>query len=350
VSIARSIARPIASRIASRTTIIGGGSPTIQGTFSVSDSSPNLGDTVTLTFTPTYTPAGTLTFVFRRGSTEVGTTNPLAITDWEVGDDGQYFVDVTDPGLSTSRTFGPISVFAIVDPVEADFFVSDETPEIDDDVTFTWDIRTAGSFDVQLTLDGDPVSGATSSPFTVSGWQLANNGFYRLEITDTVTSAVTIIGPIEVSSAGPTPIAVAIVTQPSNRSVVEGQNAVYSVGFTGSSPVTIQWRENDGGGPVNISGATSSVLTLTSVDISKNGYTYDVVLTNLVNSVTSDSASLEVTAAPPPGVDLDPGTWEVAYSDTVATVAADDTEATGVPYGLTATVSGGVLTVSGTPT
>jgi hypothetical protein len=349
VSIARSIARPIASRIASRTTIIGGGSPTIQGTFSVSDSSPNLGDTVTLTFTPTYTPAGTLTFVFRRGSTEVGTTNPLAITDWEVGDDGQYFVDVTDPGLSTSRTFGPISVFAIVDPVEADFFVSDETPEIDDDVTFTWDIRTAGSFDVQLTLDGDPVSGATSSPFTVSGWQLANNGFYRLEITDTVTSAVTIIGPIEVNTAGPTPVAITIVTQPSNRSVVEGQNAVFSVSVTGTSP-TYQWQVDEGSGFGNISGATGSTLTLVAVALSADGNLYRCVVTNSLGSVNSDSASLEVTAAPPPGVDLDPGTWEVAYSDTVATVAADDTEATGVPYGLTATVSGGVLTVSGTPT
>jgi hypothetical protein len=43
------------------------------------------------------------------------------------------------------------------------------------------------------------------------------------------------------------------------------------------------------------------------------------------------------------------GRWVIAYSATAATLASDGATASGVPVGLVATVSGGVLTVSGEP-
>jgi len=43
------------------------------------------------------------------------------------------------------------------------------------------------------------------------------------------------------------------------------------------------------------------------------------------------------------------GRWAIAYSATAATLASDGATASGVPFGLVATVSGGVLTVSGEP-
>jgi hypothetical protein len=43
------------------------------------------------------------------------------------------------------------------------------------------------------------------------------------------------------------------------------------------------------------------------------------------------------------------GRWVIAYSATAATLASDGATASGVPFGLVATVSGGVLTVSGEP-
>jgi hypothetical protein len=43
------------------------------------------------------------------------------------------------------------------------------------------------------------------------------------------------------------------------------------------------------------------------------------------------------------------GRWVIAYSATATTLASDGATASGVPFGLVATVSGGVLTVSGEP-
>lgn len=42
-------------------------------------------------------------------------------------------------------------------------------------------------------------------------------------------------------------------------------------------------------------------------------------------------------------------TWEDAYSGTASTGEANGTPVTGLPYGLTGDVTGGVLTITGTP-
>ena len=65
----------------------------------------------------------------------------------------------------------------------------------------------------------------------------------------------------------------------------------------------------------------------------------------LTRSLNGDSAG-----GGAPGVALSEGTWEVSYNSTAVTVAANDSSASGVPYGLSASVSGGVLTVTGVPT
>lgn len=52
---------------------------------------------------------------------------------------------------------------------------------------------------------------------------------------------------------------------------------------------------------------------------------------------------------PPVNSTLSAGTWSFAYSDTATTSAVNGSAVSGLPYGLTGTVSGGVLTVEGTP-
>jgi len=188
VTIARSIARPIASRIASRTTIIGGGSPTtIQGTFSVSDSSPNLGDDVTFEVTLSSTAVGTYSFQLTRNGSNVSgaTTNPFTVTDWEVGDDGDYRMVVTDSGNSEVRTFGPIGVFAN-EPGDGPTLIADPaiTGELTQNSTLTFDVGMwdgATSFEIEIVstsptdtlLERQSVTGATTGDIeTVVGSSL----------------------------------------------------------------------------------------------------------------------------------------------------------------------------------
>ncbi len=88
----------------------------------------------------------------------------------------------------------------------------------------------------------------------------------------------------------------AITDQPDNVTVSQGQPATFSVSATGTAPLSYQWRKNN----VNIGGATSATLTITSAQSSDAG-NYQVVVSNAAGSVTSDIATLTVTAfnAPP---------------------------------------------------
>ncbi|MEJ1971089.1 MAG: ExeM/NucH family extracellular endonuclease [Lacunisphaera sp.] len=96
-----------------------------------------------------------------------------------------------------------------------------------------------------------------------------------------------------VSASGPTPPS--ITTPPSSQTVTEGATVQFSVGASGTAPFTYQWRK--GGAPLAdggiVTGALTDTLTLTGVAQSDAG-SYDVVVTNAVNSATSAAASLTV--------------------------------------------------------
>jgi len=80
-----------------------------------------------------------------------------------------------------------------------------------------------------------------------------------------------------------------IVTQPRSQTVLEGSTAVFAVTATGTPPPTYQWQFRK----VDISGATSAVLTLTDVQSASAG-NYTVVISNSTGKVTSQIATLTV--------------------------------------------------------
>ena len=94
-------------------------------------------------------------------------------------------------------------------------------------------------------------------------------------------------------------VAPGISTQPTNLTILSGQNATFSVTASGTAPLVYQWRENgtniSNGG--NISGATANALTLTAATASNIG-NYSVVITNMFGATTSSVASLTVISSP----------------------------------------------------
>lgn len=83
-----------------------------------------------------------------------------------------------------------------------------------------------------------------------------------------------------------------ITQQPQPLTVPQGGTATFSVTATGSQ-LSYQWRK----GTTNISGATAATYTITNVQPSHEG-SYNVVITNPGGSVTSNNATLTVTALP----------------------------------------------------
>ena len=94
--------------------------------------------------------------------------------------------------------------------------------------------------------------------------------------------------------SGPIP---SIVTPPGNQNVVAGQTASFSVIATGQGTLTYQWRK--GGQPLTdvgrITGTTTATLTIDPVELADAG-SYDVVVEGACGSVTSEAATLTVTA------------------------------------------------------
>ena len=96
--------------------------------------------------------------------------------------------------------------------------------------------------------------------------------------------------------AGPA-VAPAITTHPAAQTVAAGGTATFSVVATGSPTPSYEWRFNT----TPIAGATAQTYSLAAVTAANAG-SYTVRVFNTAGTVTSNAATLTVTAAPPPPV------------------------------------------------
>jgi hypothetical protein len=139
-----------------------------------------------------------------------------------------------------------------------------------------------------------------------NGWSLVNNdassGLWRSSVAfDSARSAVVrfggLLGTINVDSTAEI-LSIGIVEQPVNQSVPVPQPVTFTVQAAGSGGFSFRWRK--GGEPLTdggrITGASTNMLHISPTWMSDAG-SYDVVVTNDCGSVTSDPATLTLTAA-----------------------------------------------------
>jgi PKD repeat protein len=107
------------------------------------------------------------------------------------------------------------------------------------------------------------------------------------------TNTLTRPGFIVITNSAPQIVPPVITSQPTNKTVLPGANATFSVNAGGTAPFAFQWRFNG----VNLSGATASTLTRSNVQPATVGG-YNVVITNTGGSVTSSIASLSLVSRP----------------------------------------------------
>jgi uncharacterized protein (TIGR02145 family) len=89
-----------------------------------------------------------------------------------------------------------------------------------------------------------------------------------------------------------TAVAPTITTQPSDVTVCAGSNATFSVAANGTASLHRQWRRNG----VDLTGENGTSYTLQNAQLSNNGETFSVVVSNTAGSVTSNNAILTVTS------------------------------------------------------
>jgi len=259
-------------------------------------------------FTPhgtTFSVPVTITVPFNAGSLPAGATPLLYKTNaagaWELVPNGSVnagtitaqvrsFSWLIVGNLPPQITAQPADV-AVVEPAPASFSVTAlGTPPF----THQWQ----RSDDAGATFTDIP--GATSSSYTTGATSVAadNADRYRVLVSNLEGTSTSSAAKLTVTA---NVIAPSITTQPQNASVAVGANATFTVVAAGTSP-TYQWqRSNDGGSTwTDIAGATNASYTLASAQAGDSNAQFRARASNGAGTVVSNTATLTVTAPPPP--------------------------------------------------
>ncbi|MDB6125380.1 MAG: hypothetical protein JWQ71_4373 [Pedosphaera sp.] len=219
------------------------------------------------------------------------TTNILSFSDTNLIGGTQYFYRIRDYQGTNKSDFSPqVSAITLTPSAVVPTIVSQpqsQTAKVSSNATFTVFATGTAPLSYQWRLEGDGISGATSSSFTITNLQPAHAGNYSVFITNTAGTTLSSNAVLVVV------IPPAITGQPQGTNVAAGANVFFSVGTTGTAPLSYQWRLNG----TNITGATANTYARANVQSADAG-NYSVIVTNVGGSVTSSNAILTVNNPP----------------------------------------------------
>jgi hypothetical protein len=139
----------------------------------------------------------------------------------------------------------------------------------------------------QWIFQGANLPGQTNASLSVANFQPGNVGVYNLIVYNsggyTTGTNFTLVGRV----------GLAITTQPTNITVAVGQTNGFTVKAVGTGLLRYQWKFNGN----NILNGTNATYTISGIQFTNEG-TYTVTITDDFNTVTSQSATLSVIAAP----------------------------------------------------
>lgn len=277
-----------------------------------------------------------VTYQWRKGTTNLTnvagrvagvTTNRLELSNLTFADAGDYNCVISNVCGTTTSANGTLSI-----DVPVVILKQPETVKLcqvsgTDSATFKVIVSTEANARYQWYKDGSTplvnglqVLGATSNTLTLLDIDAADVGVYECRI---VNGCGTVISDSVALTFDKPPF---ITAHPQPRVLCTGADTTLSVTATPSTGLSFQWTRNDvnlvdGGG---VSGATTSVLSLTSVSPKDTG-TYRCIVTNGCPSVTSQAASVVVNTLPVIT------TKPVALSRCSGTTATFTVAATGTP-------------------
>ncbi|MEX2429287.1 MAG: immunoglobulin domain-containing protein [Bacteroidales bacterium] len=156
-------------------------------------------------------------------------------------------------------------------------------------ISYQWYVSTDGGFSFDPLSDGGNNFGATTNKLNIFDTPASYDGnIYKVRVTNSCTSVESNEVALTVNSN------VAITVQPTDITQCDGTTAKFSVTVTGTGPLTYQWRRNGTNlddADTDISGATTADLQIDNLETADEG-NYDVVITGLCSSTTSDAAVL----------------------------------------------------------
>ena len=195
-------------------------------------------------------------------------------------------------GMTVTDNLGGLGIQTTVQIPRVTTQPSSKTITAGQTATFTMTATGTAPLSYQWSLNGTPISGATSSIYTTPAETTSANGAQFTVVVS--NSAGNVTSSAAVLTVNPAPVAPSITTQPSSQTITAGQTATFSVTATGTAPLSYQWRQNG----TTISGATSSTYTTPAETTSASGAQFTVLVTNTAGNATSSAAVLTVNPAP----------------------------------------------------
>ena len=154
-----------------------------------------------------------------------------------------------------------------------------------DEAIFTVTASGTGTLSYQWFVNNTAIVGATNDTLSLNPTSIFDNAsVYRVDITDANTTLSSVTATLTVD------VPLAVTTQPADQSVIEGDDAVFSVVATGTGTLNYQWFENN----TSIVGATTDTLPISLTSLADNASTFQVVVTDDNGSISSELATLLV--------------------------------------------------------
>jgi lysophospholipase L1-like esterase len=238
------------------------------------------------TFSVVATGTAPLNYQWQRTGENISgaTGTSLSLSNVQAGDAGSYSVVVTNTAGSVTSAVAVLTVW-----IPPSISAQPQSRTNIAGTTAVFSVLAGGTTPLtyQWQLNGGSLAGATGPTLALNSVQAGDTGNYSVVVTNGAGSVTSSLATLTVW------VPPGVAAQPQSRTNVVGTAGAFSVTATGTTPLNYQWQFNG----ANIANATSSLLSLTNIQISDAG-NYSVIVTNVAGVATSAVAVLTILTPP----------------------------------------------------
>jgi hypothetical protein len=225
------------------------------------------------------------------------TNNSYSKSGAQATDAGSYTVTITNAVGTVMSNAARVTMLPATGPTIW-WISSNAVVAAGSSFRFSVDHSGSSPFTYQWFKEGQSIPGATNSSYGVNAAQAVHVGAYSVAVTNSQGTGMSESRSASVLLPQPP----AITQHPISMVVASGSSSSLSVGVTGTSPFTYQWRKD---GSI-IPNAVSSSYSLPSNLASSDAGSFTVVVSNSLGSVVSEPANVTVLPAAAPTINTHP--------------------------------------------